>query len=100
MTRAVPRAHRWASLTREQWRSPVYGTDAGTRPGDWRAGWRGGAARAMLAVVRVERHRYGLLLITLFLSLGVQGIAPHGRIQQLVVTAPLEAVRPSLARAS
>ena len=41
----------------------------------------------MLAVVRVERHRYGLLLITLFLSLGVQGIAPHGRFQQLVVTA-------------
>jgi Ion channel len=37
--------------------------------------------------VRVERHRYGLLLITLFLSLGVQGIAPHGRLQQLVVTA-------------
>jgi hypothetical protein len=41
----------------------------------------------MLAVVRVERHRYGLLLITLFLSLGVQGIAAHGRLQQLVVTA-------------
>ncbi len=36
---------------------------------------------------RVERHRYGLLLITLFLSLGVQGIAPHGDFQQLVVTA-------------
>ena len=34
----------------------------------------------------VERHRYGLLLITLFLSLGVQGIAPPGRFQQLVVT--------------
>ena len=41
----------------------------------------------MLGGVRVERHRYGLLLITLFLSLGVQGIAPHGRLQQLVVTA-------------
>jgi Ion channel len=41
----------------------------------------------MLGDVRVERHRYGLLLITLFLSLGVQGIAPHGRLQQLVVTA-------------
>jgi hypothetical protein len=40
----------------------------------------------MLGDVRVERHRYGLLLITLFLSLGVQGIAPHGRLQQLVVT--------------
>jgi Ion channel len=38
-------------------------------------------------LVRVERHRYGLLLITLFVSLGVQGIAPHGRVQQLVVTA-------------
>jgi hypothetical protein len=37
--------------------------------------------------VRAEQHRYGLLLVTLFLSLGVQGIAPHGRIQQLVVTA-------------
>ena len=36
---------------------------------------------------RVDRHRYGLLLITLFLSLGVQGIAPHGAFQQLVVTA-------------
>ena len=41
----------------------------------------------MLGDVRVERHRYGLLLITLFLSLGVQGIAPHGAFQQLVVTA-------------
>jgi hypothetical protein len=41
----------------------------------------------MLGDVRVERHRYGLLLITLFLSLGVQGIAPHGRLQQLIVTA-------------
>ena len=36
---------------------------------------------------RVDRHRYGLLLITLFLSLIVQGIAPHGAFQQLVVTA-------------
>ena len=36
---------------------------------------------------RVDRHRYGLLLITLFLSLGVQGIAPHGSFQQLIVTA-------------
>lgn len=37
--------------------------------------------------VRAERHQYGLLLVTLFLSLGVQGIAPPGRLQQLVVTA-------------
>ena len=37
--------------------------------------------------VRVERHGYGLLLVTLFLSLGVQGVAPPGAIQQLVVTA-------------
>jgi hypothetical protein len=36
---------------------------------------------------RVERHRYGLLLVTLVLSLGVQGIAPPGALQQLVVTA-------------
>ena len=36
---------------------------------------------------RVVRHRYGLLLITLFLSLGVQGVAPHGAFQQIVVTA-------------
>jgi hypothetical protein len=36
---------------------------------------------------RVERHRYGVLLVTLFLSLAVQGIAPHGALQQLVVTA-------------
>jgi hypothetical protein len=36
---------------------------------------------------RVDRHRYGLLLITLFLSLAVQGTAPHGAFQQLVVTA-------------
>ncbi|HWM10703.1 MAG TPA: potassium channel family protein [Solirubrobacteraceae bacterium] len=35
----------------------------------------------------VERHRYGLLLVTLFLSLGTQGIAPPGALQQLVVTA-------------
>jgi hypothetical protein len=34
-----------------------------------------------------ERHRYGLLLATLFLSLGTQGIAPPGALQQLVVTA-------------
>lgn len=34
-----------------------------------------------------ERHRYGLLLVTLFLSLGVQGVAPPGALQQLVVTA-------------
>ena len=32
------------------------------------------------------RDRYGLLLVTLFLSLGVQGIAPPGALQQLVVT--------------
>ena len=37
--------------------------------------------------MRVEQHRYGVLLITLFLSLGVQGIAPPGALQQLVVTA-------------
>jgi hypothetical protein len=36
---------------------------------------------------RVVQHRYGLLLITLFLSLTVQGIAPHGKFQQLLVTA-------------
>jgi hypothetical protein len=36
---------------------------------------------------RVERHRYGVLLVTLFLSLAVQGVAPHGALQQLVVTA-------------
>ncbi len=36
---------------------------------------------------RVERHRYGFLLVTLLLSLGVQGIAPAGAVQQLVVTA-------------
>ena len=36
--------------------------------------------------VRAERHRYGLLLVTLLLSLGVQGIAPPGALQQLVVT--------------
>jgi hypothetical protein len=37
--------------------------------------------------VRAERHRYGLLLVTLLVSLVVQGIAPPGRLQQLVVTA-------------
>jgi hypothetical protein len=36
---------------------------------------------------RVDRHRYGLLLITLFLTLITQGIAPHGRLQQLIGTA-------------
>ncbi len=40
----------------------------------------------MLVRVRVERHRHGLLLVTLFLSLGAQGIAPPGELQQLVVT--------------
>jgi hypothetical protein len=36
---------------------------------------------------RVDRHRYGVLLSTLMLSLAVQGIAPRGTLQQLVVTA-------------
>jgi hypothetical protein len=36
---------------------------------------------------RVDRHRYGVLLSTLMLSLAVQGIAPRGALQQLVVTA-------------
>lgn len=36
---------------------------------------------------RVDYHRYGLLLVTLFASLGVQGVAPPGALQQLVVTA-------------
>jgi hypothetical protein len=36
---------------------------------------------------RVARHRYGVLLVTLLLSLALQGIAPHGALQQLVVTA-------------
>ena len=33
------------------------------------------------------RRRYGVLLLATFLSLGVQGIAPPGRVQQVVVTA-------------
>jgi hypothetical protein len=36
---------------------------------------------------RVKQHRYGLLLITLFLLLIVQGVGPHGAVQQLLVTA-------------
>jgi Ion channel len=36
---------------------------------------------------RVDQHRYGVLLSTLMLSLAVQGIAPRGALQQLVVTA-------------
>jgi Ion channel len=35
----------------------------------------------------VQRQRYGLLLVTILLSLAVQGIAPPGKLQQLVVTA-------------
>jgi Ion channel len=35
----------------------------------------------------VQRHRYGLLLATIFVLIGVEGIAPPGRWQQLVVTA-------------
>jgi hypothetical protein len=35
----------------------------------------------------VQRQRYGLLLITILLSLAVQGIASPGKLQQLVVTA-------------
>jgi Ion channel len=34
---------------------------------------------------RVERHRYGFLLLSLFLSLAVQGIVAPGALQQLVV---------------
>ena len=36
---------------------------------------------------RRVRVRFGLLLVTLFLSLGVQGVVPPGRWQQLLVTA-------------
>jgi hypothetical protein len=35
----------------------------------------------------VQRRRYGLLLVTILLSLAVQGIAPAGKLQQLIVTA-------------
>ena len=35
----------------------------------------------------VQRQRYGLLLVTILLSLAVQGIASPGKLQQLVVTA-------------
>jgi ion channel len=49
---------------------------------------------------RVERHRYGLLLIALVVSVGVQGIAPPGRFQQLVVTALTAAAAVLAARAS
>jgi ion channel len=36
---------------------------------------------------RVVQHRYGLLLITLFLLLIVQGIGPNSAVQELIVTA-------------
>jgi hypothetical protein len=87
----------------EQWRSPVSGMDAGTRvrgcvtpcgtPAGRVAPRPGtGDARSVPTETtgsrrRAERHQYGLLLITLFTSLGVQGIAPPGALQQLVVTA-------------
>jgi Ion channel len=47
----------------------------------------GSATPTALAGRRVDRDRYGLLLVTIFLSLGVQGVAPSGALQQLVVTA-------------
>ena len=40
-----------------------------------------------IAVRSVDRHRYGVLLVTILLSLGVQGVAPPGALQQFVVTA-------------
>ena len=63
--------------------------------GHWRAGWRVAPGQAMLAPVtasaavepRVKQHRYGLLLITLFVLLIFKGIGPHGAVQQLIVTA-------------
>jgi hypothetical protein len=36
---------------------------------------------------RVERHRYGFLLLSILLSIAVQGIVPPGSVQQVVVTA-------------
>jgi Ion channel len=35
----------------------------------------------------VQRHRYGVLLATIFVLIGVEGIASPGRWQQLIVTA-------------
>jgi Ion channel len=35
----------------------------------------------------VQRHRYGVLLVAISLLVAVEGIAPSGRFQQLVVTA-------------
>jgi hypothetical protein len=40
-----------------------------------------------IAAPSVQRHRYGVLLATIFLLVAVEGIAPYGRIQQLIVTA-------------
>jgi hypothetical protein len=36
---------------------------------------------------RVERHRYGFLLLSVLLSIAVQGIVPPGSLQQVIVTA-------------
>jgi Ion channel len=40
-----------------------------------------------IAATSVQRHRYGVLLATIFVLVGVEGIAPSGRVQQLIVTA-------------
>jgi Ion channel len=42
---------------------------------------------AMLPRVSVERQRYGFLLLSVVLLLAVEGIAPPGSLQQVVVTA-------------
>jgi Ion channel len=47
-----------------------------------RAGWQAGYRREMLAGV----GRYGLVLLSTVLSLGLQGVAPPGPLQQVLVT--------------
>jgi Ion channel len=55
-----------------------------------RAGWRAVRARGDAPDVRgprVEQHRYGYLLLSILLSLAVQGIVPPGSLEQVVVAA-------------
>jgi hypothetical protein len=59
-------------------------------PGHRRTGWRDVRRTGDAPGVRgqrVERHRYGFLLLSVLLSIAVQGIVPPGPVQQVIVTA-------------
>ena len=59
---------------------------AGHRQTGWRDVRRTGDAPGVRGQ-RVERHRYGFLLLSVLLSIAIQGIVPPGSVQQVIVTA-------------